>query len=468
MNAAWMEQAVAPNLLDAVADPDLVLTLVLANLMSPRLWELADRVRVTDPAGASDAERIQHVIDRHYEHVTPSRIFSTNGVLDLEREAARLGQGTVDYAIDRIRATFEWRVARGAYPPEAADLDRFRQRQLPAYAYATIDEARAYRRLMRGRKHKPLGVTCCLDETALFASLMAAHHGCPLDDLAFLGSPAHCTALVWTKDDSWWFYGKRDLFSRGSWRALLEDTYHGDGQGAFDDRLPNIDRITTTAGTWRFDTATRSFGSGALAELAGRVEGFFGGQPAQVRRAIEARPEFVRGIGHCSVFAGIAGASDGADVQRRLRDLAADGHAAALRALYAFRSLDVPEPAIYLRAARRATLIDKGAPALESVDGALVLVAGLEGSDSIFDDEKRVAMPDETLRFRTGSGLDKALLLHVLLERVETSTGGAPGRWQTVLTDRGSYVTNGPVVFSAEAARPASTVEGEILVRIAD
>jgi len=46
---------------------------------------------------------------------------------------------------------------------------------------------------------------------------------------------------------------------------------------------------------------------------------------------------------------------------------------------------------------------------------ALAIVAGITGQDSIFESRNRIAMPDETLYFKTGSDRDKGLLLYTLL-----------------------------------------------------
>ena len=46
---------------------------------------------------------------------------------------------------------------------------------------------------------------------------------------------------------------------------------------------------------------------------------------------------------------------------------------------------------------------------------ALSIVASLTGRDSIFGSRDRIAMPDETLYFNTGSDRDRALLLYTLL-----------------------------------------------------
>ena len=84
-------------------------------------------------------------------------------------------------------------------------------------------------------------------------------------------------------------------------------------------------------------------------------------------------------------------------------------------ALYAFRSLEVPHPHAYVRAALRDYHVQKRAEEIEAVSDALEIVAGVAGHQSIFGTRDRIAMPDETLYFRTGSDRDKALLLYTLL-----------------------------------------------------
>jgi len=60
-----------------------------------------------------------------------------------------------------------WNLTEGSVP-----LDLIRRRTFPAYIYSTIDEAPASRRLLQRREHKPLGLTCRLDEAAIFTALI--------------------------------------------------------------------------------------------------------------------------------------------------------------------------------------------------------------------------------------------------------------------------------------------------------
>lgn len=453
---ARMEQAIAPNLLDTAVDPELLLALVLANLMSPHLWQLAERLDTARTDGRSDAEHVQHVIDRHYEHVTPARVFEQNGALDLALEAKRLGQGAVDYAIDKIIAALEWRTLRGTLSEADVSLKRIRQRQLPAYVYRTIDEARAVRRLMRGRKHKPLGLTSCTDEATLFASLLGAAHDCAFDDLIFLKSPGHTTALTWTGTESFWFYDKRLLYSSTDWRTVVLQNYDGDSQAAFDDRLPQIDQITTTSGSLHLTHGITSLSERRHPLLEKQLRSFFGVLPHQLTHTTDTPFEPVDQPHDGAVFQAIKGSKNAATVQARVRDAANAGHLAAIRALYAFRSLDVPAPSLYLSCARRAPTLKLLRPPIHSTDDALNVVKMVTDSQSIFDDRDRIALPDETLRFRTGTDRDKALLLHVLLESIET---GARSECETLFTETRSYVRFGETMFDAATCDTVAEID---------
>lgn len=86
-------------------------------------------------------------------------------------------------------------------------------------------------------------------------------------------------------------------------------------------------------------------------------------------------------------------------------------------ALYAFRTLDAPNTEVYLRAAMRDYNVKQLGQGIRELSDALAIVEGIEGSESIFNYRNRIAMPDETLYFNTGTDRDKALLLYTLLRQ---------------------------------------------------
>lgn len=468
MKKALINHAVAPNLLDAVADPEIAFTMVLANLMSSRLWEEAEKLPDTDAAGtaATDAGKIQRLIDRHYEHVTPQQVFATNGTLDLEAESRRLGRDVFDYTLQKIRASMAFRAQRGTYDAIKSGLEHFERGELPAYLYATIDEAYACRRLMRGRKHKPHGITCCLDEAALFAAMMLARRDVAPESMLFLGSPAHYTVLCWNGEDVWWFYSKHEIFSVEDWARVIRERYDGDWQLAFNDRLPGFDRLMATSGLANFHDRELSIPAPEFTSFVARIDAFFGGRVAQLDEALELPLAHSESSHIREAFDAISEATGAAAVRDGLRQLALrNNQRASLRALYAYRTLDVPDPNIYLDVARRSACLGREMVPPQTLEEAIGIIADIEGNESIFDDRDRIAMPDETLRFSTGTDRDKALLVHVILERLGSMAGSGGGPVETVMTAKDSYVTGPDFCISVKTTAQVPAVEGEILYR---
>ena len=217
MNEHHLGRAVAPNLFDAAADPELVFPLVLANLMSPRLWEISARLpRSPEPDGefgdgGSVASRSSSITTSSMS--TPSRRRNERPARPRCRGGAT-GRDGRRIALLRLLSTYEWRIERGTVTKDALALDLIKRRKFPSYIYATIDEAWANRRLLQHRKHKPLGLTCCLDEAAIFVALILILSKGSVDDFAFIAAPTHYSVFLWTAQGAWWFYTKRELLLR--------------------------------------------------------------------------------------------------------------------------------------------------------------------------------------------------------------------------------------------------------------
>ncbi len=466
VNDHRFDRAVAPNLFDVVLDPELAFTLILANLMSPRLWELRERV-LESPE--SPVPHIHELLDHHFEHVSAARIAEMNGFFDLDVLEARDGKDAVEYARDTILKTIQWRVKRGTMKKDDFALELFGQRKFPAYTYGTIDEAWACRRLLQGRKHKPLGLTCCLDEATIFAALALMLEERAVDNLVLLGAPTHYSAFTSRADGLWWFYSKHELFSPATWSSLVAEHYGGDGQLAFDDRLPDFDRIITAFGNYELITGESSMPERRLAEMVTQSDEFFGFRPAQLRGALQRPTQPVAGLDIAQIVADAASASGAEGARTRVRQGALEeGNIAALRALYTYRTLDVPDLSVYLEAGRYSSQIGSLLPHIQTADDAMRSVAAIAGDESIFEDPNRIAMPDETVRFATGTSRDKALLLHVLLERALAADDPARSSLEALFTETDSYVRSAGFCISVSRMAYVPKAEGDILYRIAD
>jgi hypothetical protein len=104
---------------------------------------------------------------------------------------------------------------------------------------------------------------------------------------------------------------------------------------------------------------------------------------------------------------------------------------------------------------------------LTSRQEAVEIVKNIEGCDSIFKDRNRIAMPDETLRLKTGSDRDKALLLHTLIEHFCVSTS-LNEQVVTLLTDDDSFVCIESFCFSLKTLSPVPRPLTGILAQLSD
>lgn len=85
-------------------------------------------------------------------------------------------------------------------------------------------------------------------------------------------------------------------------------------------------------------------------------------------------------------------------------------------AQYAFRRVDVPFPQAYVYAALRDYHVKQISKRIRSLEDAFTIVNSIAGKDSIFASRGRIALPDETLIFKTGNDRDRSLLLFTLLQ----------------------------------------------------
>ena len=206
-----------------------------------------------------------------------------------------------------------------------------------------------------------------------------------------------------------------------------------------------------------------------LAAIIQRVDAFFGFRPAQLDRALQRPTHRVIGQNVSQIVTDAASAAGAEEARMRVRHATLDQeNIAALRALYTYRTLDVPDLSAYLQAARHNSQLGDRLPHVETIEDAMRFISAITGDQSIFDDPNRIAMPDETIRFATGSSRDKALLLHVLFERVLKADDQARTTLETLFSESDSFVRNSRFCMSVSRMAYVSQPEGEIRYRIVD
>lgn len=411
-------QVVAPNLFDAVAVPDVLLPLVMANAMSPRLWRLARRVGDRpDPLTAA-----REVIDASFTHVTPERVAEVAGLLDLDEERRRLGQQVVDDAIAQVHFAWRERRARGLLPPGDTLEQVIAEGRFPAYTYGNIDVIHAARHEAGSAVRRPRDLTSCVDEAALFAALLMTQPSVTsrLDGIVMLSSRVHATVFAWSGDDAWWFWGKNVLLTAREFRDRAEARHGGDLADAFLALMVSpIDRVVSRRGTADLRAGTSALPPDELERTIEAVAAFFGHAPQGLHVDAGAM-RFTHPSPHDALFERALACTSPGEISALMGSTVAGGGpgaAAATEALLAFRSLDVPDLGPYLHAARRGPLARQAALRLAGADQAIEVVAGLATGAALGDDS-RIALPDEVLARGCGSAPERALLLHVMLEHM--------------------------------------------------
>jgi hypothetical protein len=110
---------------------------------------------------------------------------------------------------------------------------------------------------------------------------------------------------------------------------------------------------------------------------------------------------------------GLEAGMDRADVIARLESLRESNNMAAL-AFYAYRDLNRVEPTPFLRAAMERCPVSVASCAELSDEAVKAAVCAL-ADESIYDEQGRMAQPDEVWNFGRGDGVEKALLLANIL-----------------------------------------------------
>lgn len=416
MSDAYWTAAARPTLFTASAWPDLVSGVLLSHLMSPRTWELAARaVAGKDGPPAARLAAIQHFVNTRFHHA---------GKFDFGRFWGLQERDTITDPIERAESDCAMSALIQCMPRSISDAETvemmmtwLRQGLCPQYAYPAIEVIGALPPLCEGTSRRTLGVTSCLDECVLIAALAAASGCCRLSDLLMLGSPFHYALFVLPPEGpGTWMNGKRGMADESAWRDAIAGKSAAEIQTMFDEKMVLCDRVLTPGGYCRLPNGPATLSAPVAEKMTRRLARFLGADIRQAQQVVARAKSVPDGDDASELLARLEGCAGPEEVAARVRAAQAEtGHPLFEAALYASRAPDVRRPDYYVAAAQRGFRALIRSAEVVTPDDALAVSKTVSGTQSVFGDTGRVALPDEVLLLGTASSNERALLLHTLL-----------------------------------------------------
>jgi len=389
----------------------LIPAFLLANLMSPSLWSWRYEKQVANEAGTlySPKNRLNQ-IQRFFHHYTFTNIPDEPGgdpwgLLNFDEEARRFGNEFVDKIRKEYDATFRRLRTENTESQFGRIIEEpyYRQGYFPRLRNETLEVMNAFR--SKNPEGKASGK--CIGLGMLWAAALSVWGRFPLDRITVTGNRAHM--FVYLDDEDGHLLNNTKWFSSTRINNKSE--------------LSEFVRVvaSSTETTFFYNPSTGMCHCSSLTSQIPhhKVADIYNGISSFVSNPLKhPDPDTITYIEPAHAIPDPLGFESAESYQRAIKSLADAYPDSFYRyALYAFRMLDVPDTEVYLRAALRDYNTGKLAKNIVTLKDALDIVAKVKGTSSIFGTRERIALPDETLYFDTGSDRDRALLLYTLLSR---------------------------------------------------
>lgn len=388
----------------------LIPAFLLANLMSPALWEWRDeKPAVADNGILYSPKNRLNQIQRFFHHYTFTTIDGEPGgdpwgLLNFAEEEERFGKAFVENIREEYDATFRKLLTETPDSQFGQIINQpyYKKGFFPRLKNETLEVMNAFTSV--NEEGKSSGK--CIGLGMLWAAALVVWGRFPLDRVVITGNRAHMFVYLDVDDGH--------LLNNTKWFSTT--------------RINNQSELSEFARVVASSTETTFFynPSVGMCHCTSRVSQIPHHQVADIFAGISRfvsnpvkhpHPDQIEYIEPENAIPDPLGYDSAEDYQDAIIALANEFPDSIYEyALYAFRTLDVPHPEVYIPAALRDYNTKQLAQKVTSMEDALQIVHGVTGDKSIFGTRDRIAMPDETLYFRTGSDRDKSLLLHALLK----------------------------------------------------
>ena len=384
--------------------PDLMYALVLANILSPRLWAWRDLEWFQGIRAMRPKKRLQRLRQHIMDNYTFNLDLDTWGLTRQQRELARFAPYLSPEEIASSNALFGYQGDAYYYDIDIRrhfGLDKYDSDTIPYWKTETVEAMDAFRH----KAGHSVGAGECVSLAGLYAAAAFVVCGLPLESIYLMATPLHSQNFI--DVDTGILTNNRRLVTRAMWS-------NGTVISQQARRALEHERVTIVSHASGFihllyDEAT--IDPAAYAHFSERLRGFLvPPQDAADQRLVEPclpDAERVRSLRENAPL-NLSPDMERDEIAARLETLCATNRAAAL-APYAGHELGQVEAEPFVKAALERSPVSRQALKDVSEEEVVARLAALD-NDSIYDGPSRLAQPDEVWNFGRGDGLEKCLL----------------------------------------------------------
>ena len=393
--------------------PELMYALVLANILSPRLWRWRELDWFAGIREMRPKKRLQRLRQHIMDNYTFNLDLETWGLTTQARELARFAPFLSPEEIASSNALFGYHGDAYYYDIHIRrhfGLDKYTSDVIPYWKTETVEAMDAFRR----KPGHSVGAGECVSLAGLYAAAAFVVCGLPLDSIYLMATPLHSQNFL--DVDTGILTNNRRLVTRAMWSNGTVISQQA--RRALEHERVTIVSHATGYIHLLYPEATIS--PSAYADFAAKLDSFLmPPQDAADQRRVTPRlpdPARVRFLPPDTPL-DLTPEMDYAEIADRLRALRATNRTAAL-APYAGHELGETEAAPFVKAAIERSPVSKATLGGSRPSQILLRIAAL-GDQSIYDGPSRLAQPDEVWNYGTGDGLEKCLLAANILGGTE-------------------------------------------------
>ena len=397
--------------------PELMYALVLANILSPRLWAWRDLPWFDGIREMRPKKRLQRLRQHIMDNYTFNLDLETWGLTNQKRELARFAPFLSPDEIAASNALFGYHGDAYYYDIDIRrhfGLDKYAGDVIPYWKTETIEAMDAFRH----KKGHDVGAGECVSLAGLYAAAAFVVCGLPLDGIYLMATPLHSQNFL--DVDTGILTNNRRLVTKAMWA-------NGTVISQQARRALEHERVTIVShatGYIHLLYPTATIDPAAYAHFAQRLASFLVPPEgaADARLVTPRLPDATRvSFDRADAPLDITPDMDRTEIAQRLDALRATNRTAAL-APYAARELGVTEEGPFVQAALQRNPVSRAA--LGNRPEEVVARLAALPNESIYDGPSRLAQPDEVWNFGRGDGLEKCLLAANILGGTEIRIDG--------------------------------------------